>query len=98
MKRSHRRPPVTFEQVNLMAAMLDLMPGEDDTLTEEQAYAMAPSKRHIGLLVSKRILDRLVKKGPYGSGIKQVFYRFTDDGRTVARAMKILAEKQKEQA
>ena len=96
MKRSHRRPPVTFEQVNLMAAMLDLMPGEDDTITEEQATALA-HKQYLGRLVSKRILDRLVKKGPYGSGIKQVFYRFTDDGRTVARAMKILAEKQKEQ-
>lgn len=93
MQKSYR---VSQDQISLMTALLDAMQDEGDWITEQQAQDISQSKRHIGVLVKRGILQKAVmESGPNG---RRVSYRFTDDGRTVAKGLVALDKIEKEHA
>lgn len=92
--RDGTRPPISNDQVNIMLAMLKLMPDADSKFLSKKAVStINPGLKTIGRLINKGLIERepclTVDK------VKEYRYGFTSDGRTVAEAMLILTNREK---
>lgn len=97
-----KRTPLSRGQVDLLLAMLELLPETvvsvssppDECISEEVMRQLNPGFRNIGRLITKGIIERNETTSPDGKKIRT--YCLSEDGRLIAKGMEALARRTSE--